>query len=206
MHVYVLLVLRRIQLFQVGFIPHYLHGRDGSQQRPHHPRFLGLVIRLTSDLRLGAARGFHGGARGACLWLRALNHGAARARAGRAFTDLTGLITGADTWRARRYCGFQDVFRHIGRCGALRLQHIPAHIRLRRARRNRGLQHILRPIDLRTSITVTAAAATATTAGRRAALMARLTANGTGRLRYINESLRACCQACDHYAENNTNK
>lgn len=125
-----------------------LHRANAGEQRAHHPRLLGLVIGLTGDLRLGAARGLHGGAGRAGAGLGALYYGATSHRARRALTYLTRLVARADTRWARRNRGLQDILRHVGRGRALGLQHVAAHIGLRRARRNTGLQDIFGPVNL----------------------------------------------------------
>lgn len=130
-----------------------LHPADRSHKRTHHPRVLWFVFGLAADLGFGAAWRLHRRARWAALRLWARDHWASLGwRARRAGTDLARLIARADTRRARRYRRLQDVSRHIGRCRALRLQHIARHIGLRCTRRNRGLQHILGPVDRRSVV------------------------------------------------------
>jgi hypothetical protein len=130
-----------------------LHATDRREQRAHHPGLLLSVIGLTVDLGFRASRRFYRSARRAALGLRAGDHGAPRARARRALTDLTGLVTGADTGRAGGNRGLQNVTAHIGRRGALRLEHVATHVGLRRAGRNTGFQHVLGPVDLRAANT-----------------------------------------------------
>ena len=99
-------------------------------------------------LGLRASRRFHRRAGRAALGLRALDHRATRSRAGRAIADLARLVARADTRRAGGHRRLENVATHVRRSGALCLEHVAAQIGLRRARRDRGLQDILRPIDL----------------------------------------------------------
>jgi hypothetical protein len=172
-----------------------LHIGNCAQERAHQPRLLGLVLGLTGHRRLGAARGLYRRAGRARLRLWALNHGAARARAWRALADLTGLVTCADTGRAGRHGGLQNILGHVGRGGALRLQHVAGHVGLGRARRYRGLQHVLGPVDLGAVIAIVGACAaavvTAVTAAAPAALVTRFAAGDTRRLCDVHECLAA---------------
>jgi hypothetical protein len=124
------------------------HATDTSQQRPYHPRLLRLIVGLAMHLGLRAAGWLHGSARRAALGLRAGHHGAPRARAGWALTDLAWLVARADTRRTRRHGRLEDVAAHVRWRRALGLEHVAAHVGLRRAWRNRRLQNILGPIDL----------------------------------------------------------
>jgi len=99
-------------------------------------------------LGLRATRRLDCGARRAALGLRAVDHRATRSRAWRTFADLAGLVARADAGRACRDSRLEDVAAHVGWRGALGLEHIATHIRLRRAWGNRGLQYILGPVDL----------------------------------------------------------
>ena len=115
------------------------HVADRGEQRAHHPGFLWDIIGLAFDNGFGATRGLDGRARRAALGLGAGDHRASRAGAGRALTDLAGLVAGADAGRARRDGGLQYIAAHIGRGRTFGLEHIAAQIGLRRARRDGGL-------------------------------------------------------------------
>jgi hypothetical protein len=177
-----------------------LHAADCCEQRADHPGLLFLVIGLTADLGFRASRRLNGGARRAALGLRAGDHGASRARAGRALTDLTGLVTGADTGRAGGNRGLENVTAHIGRCGALRLEHVAAHVGLRRAGRDAGFEHVLGPVDLgaldTAALVVLVAAIVLLLA---AAVVTRSATIAAGALSNIYEPLvRRGHAACDH--------
>ena len=99
-----------------------LHTCNRRHKRTHHPRVLWFVIGLATDLGFWATRWLHRCTRRTALGLGARDHGATgRWRARRARTDLTRLITRADTRRARRHRRFQDITGHIGRRTTLRL-------------------------------------------------------------------------------------
>jgi hypothetical protein len=132
-----------------------LETRNCREQGAHHPGLLGLVVGLAADLGLRATRRLHSGTGRALLLGRALNDGAAGARARRAGANLAGLITRADAWRAGGDSGLQDVLGHIRRCGALRFEHVATHVGLGRARRDAGLQHVLGPVNLGAAVAVT---------------------------------------------------
>ena len=84
-----------------------LHTRYRCHKRTHHPGIFWLVFGLAADLGFGAARGLHGCTRRAALRLWADHNGAALGwRTRRASTDLTRLVTRADTRRARRHRRF----------------------------------------------------------------------------------------------------
>ena len=189
-----------VAVFLMFCLPMCLHATDRREQRAHHPGLLLSVIGLTVDLGLRASRRLDRCARRAALGLRAGDHGASRARAGRALTDLTRLVTGADTGRAGGNRGLQNVTAHIGGRGALRLEHVAAHVGLRGAGRDTGLQHVLGPVDL-------GAADTAALVVLVAAIVLLLTAAvipgpttvAAGALSNIDETLvRLGHAACDH--------
>jgi len=129
-----------------GFCLKATHRR---QHRSHGPRLLLLIIGLAVHLGLRATWWLYRSARRARLGLGTLDNRAPRARARRALADLARLVACADARRARRHGRLQNVPRHVRRCRALCLEHVPAHIGLLRARRNRGLQNVLGPINLR---------------------------------------------------------
>lgn len=131
-----------------------LHRTDAGQQRADHPGLFGLIVGLAGDLGLGAARGLNGGTGRTLPGRRAFDCRAARARAGRALTDLARLVACADAGRAGRYCRLQNVLGHVGRCRALGLQHVARHVGLRRARRNRRTQHVFGPVDRRAALVI----------------------------------------------------
>jgi len=134
--------------------PGFLHIADCAEERAHHPRLFGLVAGLAGDMRFGATRRLNGGTRRARLGLGALHCRAAGAGAGRALTDLAGLVAGADARRAWRNRRLQDVLGHIRGRRTLSLEHIAAHVGKRRAGRDRGLQDVFGPINLRTRTTI----------------------------------------------------
>jgi len=117
----------------------YLHARYCRHKRTHHPRVLWLIFGLTADLRLWATRRLHGRARCAGFRFWAGDHGATYNRARRARTNLTRLITCADTRRAGGDRRLQNITRHVGKRRALRLQHVTRQVGLRRARWHRRL-------------------------------------------------------------------
>ena len=129
-----------------------LHATNAGQERAHHPRLLWLVVGLAMHLGFGAARRLDGCARRAALGLRAGDHRASRPRAGRAFADLTGLVALADTGGAGWHRRLENIATHVRRGRTFRLEHIAAQVGLRGARRNRCLQNILGPVNLRTLI------------------------------------------------------
>jgi hypothetical protein len=178
----------------------YLHAADCCEQRADHPGLLFLVIGLTADLGFRASRRLDGGTRRAALGLRTGDYGASRTRAGRALTDLTGLVTGADTGGAGGNCGLEDVLGHIRRCGALGLEHVAAHVGLRRAGRNTGFENILGPVNLRTLDTAALVVLVAAIVLLLTfAFIAVATAVAAGALHNINETLAAVHHApCDH--------
>jgi hypothetical protein len=175
-----------------------LHRADSGQQRAHEPRLFRFISRLTRDLGFRATRGLHSSAGRARCRRRAFHNRAARARAGRAITDLTGLVTGGDTRRAGRHGRLQNISGHVWRRRTLRLEHVAGQIGLGRARRYTGLQHILGPVHLRAAIAIvgviivvsTSGAATiALAAPTLTAIIARPAARGTCALRDIYEAL-----------------
>lgn len=103
-------------------------------------------------LGFGAARRLDGCARRAALGLRAGDHRTSRPRARRAFADLAGFVTCADTGRAGGDGGFQDITTHVRRGRTFRLEHVAAQVGLRRAGGNRCLQYIFRPVYARTLV------------------------------------------------------
>ena len=124
-----------------------LHTADLCEQRAHHPRLLRLILGLAADDGLRAAGRLNRGARRARRRWRAGHNGATCDGAGRALTDLAGLVARADAGRARRHGGLQDILGHIRRGRALALQHVAAEVGLGRARRDGRLQNILGPVD-----------------------------------------------------------
>ncbi len=116
-----------------------LHTADLGEQRAHHPRLLRLILCFTAHYGLRATGRLNGGARRARRRWRAGYDGATCNGAGRALADLAGLVARADTGRARRDGGLQDILGHIRRGRALALQHVAAEVGLGRARRDGGL-------------------------------------------------------------------
>jgi hypothetical protein len=114
-------------------------GRGTGQHRTH----LGIrnIICRTfyTGFRTRGALSCRTGGTG--LRFRALDHGAARPRAGRAFTNLAGLGTTGNARRAFRNRGFQNVLRHIRKRRAFCLQHVLGKIGHRRAGRNGGTKN-----------------------------------------------------------------
>ncbi len=98
-----------------------------------------MVIGLTRHLGLRAAGWLHSSARRALFGLRAGDHRATGTRARRALTNLAGFVTCGDTRRAWWYRGLQNILGHVGRCRALRLEHVATHVRLGWARGDTGL-------------------------------------------------------------------
>ena len=131
-----------------------LLDRGRREQGAHQPGLFGFVSGLARDLGLWATGRLHGCAGRALLGLWAGNDGAARAGARRAGPNLAGLVARADAGRAGRNRGLQNVSRHVRRRRALGLEHVATEIGLRGARRNRRLEHILGPINLRTAVAV----------------------------------------------------
>jgi len=79
------------------------------QHRPHEPRTLLLILRLAGHLRLRAPRRLHRSARSTGLGFWAGDHGTSGSRARRAFTNLAGLVAGADAGRAGRHRRLQNI-------------------------------------------------------------------------------------------------
>lgn len=127
-----------------------LHRADGGQQWTDHPWLFTFIAGTAVHLWLRAAGWLHSCTGSAGLRLRAVWQWATGTRAGRAFTDLAGLVAGADAGRAGGHGGLQHVAGHVHWSGALRLEHIAAQIGLLGTGRNRGLQHILGPVNNRT--------------------------------------------------------
>lgn len=172
-----------------------LQATNGRQHRAHHPGLLGLILGLAGDTRLRAARRLHSCTGRAGLGLRALNHRATHHRAGRALTDLAGLVAGADARRARGHSRLQNVLGHIRGRRALALQHIARHIGLGWAGRDGGPQHILRPVNLRACTMIITAAVAGITArttvvARACTGVTRTLADLTSRLHNIDEAFR----------------
>ena len=81
------------------------------------------------DVGFRAGLDLYGRASGAGLGLRAFHCRATRARARRAFPNLTGFGARADARRAGGHRGLEDILAHIRLRRAFRLQHILGHIR-----------------------------------------------------------------------------
>ena len=103
------------------------------------------LLRFTLDLTFGADRTWARCGLRALRRRRALHIGATRARARWAFATRTlSARTAVNDNRLRlRHGRLQHVFAQVGNRRAFGFEHIEAHIRTRRARRNTGLQHIL---------------------------------------------------------------
>ena len=108
-----------------------------------HRTYLASIVVLCVALNVGFRAGLDGHSRAgrAGLGLRAFDCRATRPRARRAFANLTGLGTCADAGRAGGHRGLQHILAHIRLRRALRLQHVLGEIGQWRARRHSGLQH-----------------------------------------------------------------
>ena len=120
----------------------------------HGPHIIVLIVGLALDVRLRARSTCRRRARRARTRLRALDDGASRARARRAFTDLTGLRARGNTRRAFRNRRLENVFRHVGKWRTFRFQHVLGHVGHRGARRNRGFQNPFTRVGKRTRRTI----------------------------------------------------
>jgi hypothetical protein len=107
-----------------------------GEHRAHRPR---LIIGLAPNVGFWARGALCCRARRAGLGIGTLDDGATRARASRAFANLTRLGAGRNAGRTLGHRRFQNILGHVGKRRALRLQHILAHIGHRRARRHRRL-------------------------------------------------------------------